>query len=175
MGFGDGAENAGESEAGRHFIQAVGGGGQHIGNALRGQGGHLFDAADQHHIVHPAGDGHDALAQGGAAAGAGVLHAGDGRGRHPQPVGHNGRGMPLMLKEVGRVVAQIAGLNVGGGDAGAGVNIVLQVVKSLHEQVAGRFVGISAKLRKSCANDGDGAGETAVAGGGWGGGRCHRE
>ena len=135
MGFGDGAEYAGESEAGRHFIQPVGGGSQHVGDAFRGQGGHLFHAAHQNDIVHPAGDGHCALAQGGTAAGAGVFHPGNRGRRHPQPVGDNGGGMPLVLKQVGGVVAQVARLNVGGGNAG--VNVVLQVVESFHEQVAG--------------------------------------
>ena len=136
-----------------NLVQPVGGGGQHVGYALGGQVGHLLHAAHQHDVVHPAGDGHDALAQGAAAAGAGVLDAGDGDGRHAQPVGHDGRGVALRLEQVGRVVADVGALDVV--NVEGLVHRFHHVLESLDEQVAAVLLRECAELRQPGPHDGD--------------------
>ena len=123
----------GKGEAGGHLVQPVGGGRQDVGNFLGGQAGHLLDAAHQHNVVHSRGNGHDALAQGAAAAGAGVFDASNGNGGHAQPIGHDGRGVALTLEQVGGVVAQVAALDVFNVDAL--VHAVQQVLEGRGEKV----------------------------------------
>ncbi len=98
VGRGHGGIEAREGEAGRNLEQHVAGRGQRVGHAGDGQVAHLLDAADEHHVVGPGGDGQDALAQGNAAAGAGVLDARGRAGGQPHPVGHDRRGVALALE-----------------------------------------------------------------------------
>ena len=67
-----------------------------------------------------------------------------GRGGHAQPIGHDGRRVALVLKQVGRVVSQIAGLDVLGGYAR--VDGLLHILERFDEQVAAGLVGVCSEL-----------------------------
>ena len=111
---------------------------------LGGEVGHLFHAADEDDVVHAAGDGHDTLAEGAAAAGAGVLDAGDGNGGQAEPVGDDGSGVALGLEQVGRVVADVGTLDVI--DFEGFVHGSHHVLESLDEEVAAVLIGEGAEL-----------------------------
>ena len=138
VGGGDGAEDSGEGQPGGNLIKTVGGGGQHVGYSLGRQAGHFLHATHQNDVVKPRRYRHYPFPQGAAAAGAGVLDAGYGHGGQSQPIGDDGRGVALMLKEIGGVIAHVGALDVLNVDAL--VQVVQHVLEGLNEQVPAVFV-----------------------------------
>ena len=71
--------------------------------------------------------------------------------------------MALPLEQVGRVVADVAALDVFNVDTL--VHVVDEVLKSLNKQVAGGLVSEGAKPGQSGADDGNGAAQLPPLGG----------